>query len=206
MFSLSSLGLKATDIKILLSMYFIIAIVSFLIMCTLYIVKSVGLYYMAEQIGLNKKWYVFFPFFSDVKLSELSHLNNGGKKSNALSVIHIFLSIFAVIGLASFAVGFVDTVFIADKALLNGKAYDTSAIEPLIIPAIIVLIGSVLRIIYAVLFYICIYKTFKIFSLNQAVVYTVLSILFPILLPFFILSASKNKPIFVNKYNQSGNI
>ncbi len=203
MFSLSSLGLKASDIKILVSMYLVVGFIEFLILSVLYIVKSVGLYYMSEQAGIKKKWYAFVPFFSDITIFELSHLYESKKSSKALSILHIFSSILIVLGLGSIIVGFVDTVFIADKALLNGKSYDISAIKPLIIPAIVFLLGIILTIIYFVLFYIYIYKIFNTFTSKNAGFFTVLSILLPFLLPFFLISASKNKPIFISQSNSN---
>jgi len=47
---------------------------------------------------------------------------------------------------------------------------------------------------YAVIYYIALYKIYRIFAENNAVLYTILSIVIDVTAPFFIYFASKNEP------------
>jgi|GEM_PF-1574173 hypothetical protein len=67
-------------------------------------------------------------------------------------------------------------------------------------------IGTLLAIAYAVLYFVALYKIFKIFSENNAALFCVLSIVINVTEPFFIYFSSKNQPnlAIFNEGNSDG--
>ncbi len=193
MFSLSSLGLNSFNIKALVLLYSLVALILFFLAAVLYIMKTLGVYNMSETAELNNGWFSFFPFFFDVKASQLANLKNRTKKNNAFLTVHILSCVFGVLGFIACLYSFVDTVFIADKALLAGKTYDVAAVKPLIIPFVLMGIALFFKLIYVIIGYVYFYKILSNFSRQNALLITVISIVLPILIPVFLFSVRNNR-------------
>ncbi len=210
MFSLSSLGLVPETIKILFVFYFIFGLVSVILSLTLYVLMAVSVYKMSKPFGFRGRWFAFVPYFSDYAYGRLAGATIK-QKSDFLAKLLLFLNIIAsaffMISALLCSLSVIDLVFAADDALLNNQALDTASLKTFIVPLLFMAVAVVLSLIYKIVYLVCTYKIFKIFSSQNAVLYLVLSIIFPFLLPVFLFINKDNKPQLQDEpYNISENI
>ena len=199
MFSLTKAGVAAGDIKVIVTMLFIIAVFSTFISFMLSVANALGIYEMTKTLGIKSKWFAFFPFFQSVALGKLADCAKGTPRTffrRMLIILNVLYFALFLIGICAFLLGFVDTVFAADKILTNNGTIKASILSSLIAPGIILFAGAVVHLVYRIVYYIALFRIFSAFVPNSAVVYTVLSILFPFLAPIFLFFIRKNKPIF----------
>lgn len=198
-FSLTEAGIKSADIKVIVTMIFVILLFGSFISFMLSVVNSLGLYEMTKTLGIKSKWFAFFPFFRSVAFGKLADCAKGTATSffrKILLILNVMYFSLLIIGLVGFHLGFVDTVFKADEILLKNGTVNVSVLSPLLVPVIIIGISLVIYLIYRVFYYICICRIFSAFAPKKAVVYTVFSVLFPFIAPLFLFFIRKNKPVF----------
>ena len=198
-FSLTEAGIKSGDIKVIVTMIFVIVIFGAFISFMLSVVNSLGLYEMTKTLGIKSKWFAFFPFFRSVALGKLADCAKGTPTTffrKILLILNVMYFSLLLIGIVGFHLGFVDTIFKADKILLKNGTIKESVLSPLLIPAIIIGISLVIYLIYKVFYYICLYRVFAAFVPNMAIVYTIFSVFLPFLAPIFLFFIRKNKPVF----------
>ncbi len=188
MYSLSSLGIDQTKIKALVLLYFILFVTVFLVSFCLSVLKKVGLYEMGKSLDVRKKWYAFFPFFSDIYIGKIASKNQGKNKSGfILLIFDILCKTVLLLGIIYFVTSFVGVAFKADEFTLSDKAVPTSVIKPLILPLVIIAFSGLLSVIYKILVYINFWKIFSVFT-RKATVYIIISIVLPFTLPVFVYS------------------
>ena len=158
---------------------------------------------MSSSLGLKNPWYGFIPFlnsFAIGRIAEKYQKKNGAKSAKfsvilltleivmaVLSVITLFSAVSTVIGVASFAAG-----YLADVTSSAGiGAYNIMSILWLVFAAFL-LVGVATA--YLVVYYIAFWRTCAVFDYKNASLYTVLSVFFSFLAPIFLFVIRKNKP------------
>ena len=199
MFTLTNAGISAGDVKLIIVMFFLIAVLTAFVALMLSVVNALGIYEMTKTLGIKSKWFAFFPFFRSVAVGKLSDCAKGKANTffrKTLLILNILYAALFLIGACGFFMGFADTVFEADKIITADGTVTADILSPLIVPAVIIGIGCAVFLIYKLFYYISLFRIFSAFVSQYAVLYTVLSVLFPILPPIFLFFIRKNKPVF----------
>ena len=197
MFSLSSLGLAPETIKILFVFYFILGLASSAMAVTFYVLKAVSVYKMSGTLGIRGRWFAFVPFFCDYaygRLAGAANKENPKKFAKLLLFFNIIASALITVSVLLFSLSFIDLIFAADEALLNSETLSIAALKTFIAPLVITAVALIVCLVYYIVYYVCTYKIFKIFAKENAVLYTVLSVLFTFLLPIFLFINKDNRP------------
>ncbi len=183
--------------------YFGIVLICAVVSFVIYFLNAIGLYEMSSSLGLKNPWYGFIPFlnsFAIGRIAEKYQKKNGAKPAKfsvilltleivmaVLSVITLFSAVSTVIGVASFAAG-----YLADVTSSAGiGAYNIMSILWLVFAAFL-LVGVATA--YLVVYYIAFWRTCAVFDYKNASLYTVLSVFFSFLAPIFLFVIRKNKP------------
>ena len=186
-----------------LFIYFGIILICSIVSAIIYFLNAIGLYEMSSSLGLKNPWYGFIPFlnsFAIGRIAEKYQKKNGAKSAKfsvilltleivmaVLSVITLFSAVSTVIGVASFAAG-----YLADVTSSAGiGAYNIMSILWLVFAAFL-LVGVATA--YLVVYYIAFWRTCAVFDYKNASLYTVLSVFFSFLAPIFLFVIRKNKP------------
>ena len=186
-----------------LLIYFGIILICSIVSAIIYFLNAIGLYEMSYSLGLKNPWYGFIPFlnsFAIGRIAEKYQKKNGAKTAKfsvilltleivmaVLSVITLFSAVSTVIGVASFAAG-----YLADVTSSAGiGAYNIMSILWLVFAAFL-LVGVATA--YLVVYYIAFWRTCAVFDYKNASLYTVLSVFFSFLAPIFLFVIRKNKP------------
>ena len=199
MFSLTNAGIMSGDIKVIVFMSCLIALLTAFISFMLSVLNALGIYEMTKTLGIKSKWFAFFPFFRSIAFGKLSDCSKGMANTffrKTLLLLNIlYFSVF-VTGICCFLLGFVDTVFAADIILTENGTITTKVLSSLYFPAVVIAVSFFIYLIYRVIYYISFYRILSAFAPSVAVLYTVLAIIFPFLAPVVVFFIRKNKPIF----------
>ena len=150
--------------------YFGIVLICAVVSFVIYFLNAIGLYEMSSSLGLKNPWYGFIPFlnsFAIGRIAEKYQKKNGAKSAKfsvilltleivmaVLSVITLFSAVSTVIGVASFAAG-----YLADVTSSAGiGAYNIMSILWLVFAAFL-LVGVATA--YLVVYYIAFWPVCK---------------------------------------------
>ncbi len=152
-----------------------------------YILQSLGVYTVAKRRGIGKPWLAWIPL-GDVwiigSISDQYQYVKLGKITNRRKVL---LTLY-ILELAALALIFGSVLgTIVNAAFSNGGAAVLGVGGMLL--GYIVLIGLVIAL--AVMLYIALYDIFRSCNPDSSVVFLILSILFPVTLPFFLFCNRK---------------
>lgn len=203
MISLTELGVKAADIKILVVLFSVCIVFTLLISFAFFILKALGIYEMSKTLGIKSKWFAFFPFFNDVAFGKLADC--GTKKQSEmfkyfLVAVRLVVTFLFFLGITLFSVNFVDTFFAADKLVNHGGNITKDILKPLVLPCNIIRISVFVLGIYKIIYLFAFIKISNIFSRKSSVLLFIMACLFPILIPIFLFVMRKNKPILPSAY------
>ncbi len=167
--------------NIFLATFFIGMIVLFVVLAisvTIYALYSIGLYKMAKKLSLPSPWMAFVPIASSYLLGLMAETPSFGKKTLKYSYILLILQ----------AVNFVVSILYS----LLTSLYMFHNFGGILILVYLIYFGTIIA--TNVFNYIALYRLFNIFSPQNAVNFTVLSILFSISTPFIVFSIRNNEP------------
>lgn len=211
MFSLTKAGIESSDIKMIVSMFFIGFLLVCLISLALRILNALGVYEMTKTLGIKSKWFAFFPFFSSVAVGKLADCSRGMATTffrKILLILDLIHGVILSLGIYLLLICSIDTVFAADKVLYKNKEITTEVASPLILPAVIICMSILVFFIYKVFYYIALWRIFRAFAPSSAILYFIISIFISFTAPVFIFLIRKNKPFFPRKnligYNNDG--
>lgn len=206
MFSLVKMGVDPSQIKTVVSLCFIMVALLVFIAFVLRIIKALGVYEMTKTLGIKSKWFAFFPIFSSLAFGKLGDCAKGRAITFFRKILLIlnllYLGIF-IVGLFSFFLGTVDTVFAADKVLYKELEITKDVASALVLPTVILCISAAVYLIYRIFYYIALWRIFSAFVPGFAVAYIIFSVILPFLAPVFIFLIRKNKPFFRNNYQSN---
>lgn len=165
-----------------------------------FILRAVGLYKMSKTLNIRNGWIAFIPFFSDYTLGKISdkYKNPLTEKISGMGLAMAILGALTSVAAAVYVISWLE--FIERMLRLYGfENLDSDMVEAEIFYqsislAKILLIIFAAGITYAVIYFISIWRLFKIFSPMNATVFLVLSIFIPFLMPVFIFAVRNNIP------------
>lgn len=188
---------------IMLSVFVIAFVLSFIIMLACYIFEAIGMYTISKKRGYNKPWLAFIPFANSYLFGAVTDNINAvnGKKSSfrvwllVLKIINTVISFaYSVLVLVPMLMFLIDYI---DYGYYGGLP------EMLIAATVIfAFIISAVSITYTILIYIALHKIFSCYSRKNAVMFTVLNILFGIA-PFILFAIRNNRPLTNAEYLNS---
>lgn len=188
------LGLEYSAVTSLVGLFIAAAVIVSVLWIIFFVLRAAAICDMSSAMGIKNPWYSFVPVLDGYAYGRLA---SRGKKS-ALSVIYALLQV-AVTVLALWVVvamvfGWIDLLFAADKALAAGEKIPSESFIPIskvILPLFLLGAAALARKVVDI---ICTCKVFAIFEPDRVIVYTVISVVLPFMLPIFLFSAKNNKP------------
>lgn len=176
--------------------FFNFFIAAFSIVC--YVFRSLGVMGMMKQFGMDRPGMAFIPFYGDYlfgKVAEESSLRINGKKPMPFGKILLFGKV--VCGV--FTLILPPIWFVLGMSAGASSAADGTTIIVVFVCVVIMwavaLVVNLTSIALAVFEYIALYKVYKCFTPNNAVLFTVLSIVVSVTMPFLLFSVRNKEPL-----------
>lgn len=201
-------GEAISVVGVFLLVYFIIILGAMAISITMYLLQSFGLYKIGGTLKIENPWLAFIPVANIYMLGKIAEAapTVPGKKPRKYSTLLLWLSL-ATIGV--FIIGYIVIIIMA--VLTSGTAITMSestaamggAVVTVILAGIVwyaAIMGTTIT--YMVFYYIALHKVFKLFAPENAVLYTVLSIILGIH-PILLFIIRKKMPVFENQAYQT---
>lgn len=162
--------------------WFVLLIVAIFALCISlaeYLLFAFGLYRMAKNLGLPSPWMAFVPILSSYLLGLIAEKDSMGKRTLKYSWILIISQVVT----SAFAIVYY-FVIIASHVLGSVGFL-----------AIFILIYGALNIAACVLYYIALYRVYKIFDADNAPIFIILSIFFTISVPILVFVLRNRQPL-----------
>ena len=167
-----------------------------------YVFMALGIGGMMKSFGMPHPGCAFIPVYNAYllgKVAEESSVRLGDSKVKPFGKILLIMQI--VTSAASFLLGFGSCTVQIIQVLVTKTGPDSASglswifILPMLLIWIISIAIQIITIIYCVFYYIATYKIFKCFVPKNAVLFLVLSIVFPITTPFIFFFIRKKEPL-----------
>ena len=165
----------------------------------IYVLKAVGLMNMAKKCGIEKGWLAFVPFGHEYIHGRIAEkLEDGKPSSKRYSRILTGLSIALCAVYVLCAVACFWSLFAQMSAIHNNSGDFVFAISAFsFLPLSVALLAIV--VVYYVFSSIALYRIYKIFSPENAVLYLLLSIFISAASPIVILILSRKNPVCLKR-------
>lgn len=171
------------------------------------VAAAIGIYKMSKTAGLEYPWLSFIPVASSYTLGILAEkyrktpTEKPFKYSILLLVMHIIEKIVAIVFFVLFCFISVETVHtVISVAMYDGEIDPNMALA--LIPFFVLSLAVIFtELAFAVIRYIALWRVYSLFDGRNAVLYTVLSVLFGFLEPVFIFVLRNKQPVY-NPYEQ----
>lgn len=197
-FSGSAKGaLSGGILAVLFSVLMFAFLIGVAVSLVLWALKSIGICVMSEKEGLKNPWYSFIPFFSAFALGRLSA---GFKKKNGSVTKNrgkLLLTLNIVLAASLVLIMLVVFAGLIPIAVSDALGYQLTGPLIALLGVCLILYFAVfaLAVVYLVFTYISVYNIFLKFNNQMAVCFTVLSIVFPILMPIFLFVSRNKEPV-----------
>jgi len=169
-----------------------------------YLFSSFGQMGMAKKLGLAKPWLAFIPianYYQLGKIAERAPTEHPRKYGKILLILYlVVIALSFLIGVLAFMLGF--------EMGANGDAITTETLTPALAGKVILILLDyfaimVIAIVASVYQYIAIYKMFKIFSPDNAILFLLLTIFISYSYPIIVFILRNNTPKFGNADQQT---
>lgn len=145
-----------------------ISLLFFLISIALYVLMAVGLYNLAKTENTGNEWFAFIPILQLYIIGKI--LKEIKISTYTIPSLELVLPLAPV------------TLYVADAILR-------------IVPILGALVALILNIAFIVLYAIVMYNFYKRYKGDQTTVMTILSVIFPFMIPIFIFNLRNAKPL-----------
>lgn len=193
-------AIDAFGVKIDIKFFLIVIAIIVLARVFFWLIGAVGVCSLSKKEEIKAPKLAFIPFLYPFALGRLAEKCNQKEhsKSSKYSIWLVLLSILGVIFcLAFFVVLAISTVLIAQNVMDNlGKEADIVIIElfaPMKYVIILYFIAIALCISYLVLYFVALWRIYKKYAPNKAILLTILSVIFRFLSPAFLFMISVNQ-------------
>ena len=175
-----------------------------------YILTAVGYYAIANRRGIRHAWLAWIPFGRDWLLGSISdqYQQTARGRTKGKRKVLLTLSILTAVSCVVFFAGLFSMIFMA---VMDSMGYyvENSTLGLVTIGMLISMLAVLgLSIAQTVFYYMSLYDLYRAASPNNAVLFLVLGIFFPITTPFFVFFSRKKddgmippRPVF-NPYQQ----
>ncbi len=152
----------------------------------LYIFQSLGVYTLANRRGIRHPWLAWIPFGFVWILGSISDQYQYVAKGKVKNRRKLLLGL----GIGAVAI-YVFVIVVLIAALIMFGSMGAEAVSAILLMLFAVLVMWVLAIISLVYQYMCLYDLYNSCQPSNGVLYLVLSILFPVTMPFFVFACRK---------------
>lgn len=174
-----------------IGLYILILLFSLAIGLVFYLLEAVGLYKMGKTVGMSAPWMAFIPVLNVFALGKVAETPVDGKKPLKYGLILVILNIVNSLYSVYLVLDLVNRIVRAITYFDSMSLWETYS---LITAGGGYAFSSLLSIAYTVFYYIALYKLYRVFARDNAVLYLVLSIFFGIATPIIIFCL-RNKPV-----------
>lgn len=179
---------------ILLPVLLVSLTVGLLIGLVLYIFQSVGLYKMAKQCGLSAPWLAWIPVGNQVVLGQLAQRSCAAYGKHGLPYA-VLLPVGSVLsGILSLGSVSVMTVGIVELFADMWSGITPTGVGMVAAGGVLYVLCLVIAITTVVFQYMALYKVYRLFAPENATLYTVLSVLFSVVIPFLLFAVRNRQP------------
>lgn len=195
-----------------LAIYALIGIFSSIIGLVLFILKGFSIYEMSKRLGIKKAFLGFIPLVSVFAFGRVAekYQKADGSKSAKFGALLLILNILQYIVLIVFIVLVVIAAFeiynFAELAVLEDTVMELSMFASVIPVIISYFVLFSISLAFTILYYVAFFRVCKIFDDKDAVLFTVLSVVFSFLMPIFLFVIRKNKPVLYTEKMSSEEI
>ncbi len=175
---------EAVAVGVAFLIYFAVLLFSLALLIAMYLFFGIGLHKMGKTLGIEKSWMAFVPYASSYlmgKIAECAPVSEGKKRRKYSSLLlwwNIIVTAVYVVG----CVGILIAAVVSGMAVSATETTEAVAMAPIALILICLIWAMVLfaiAIVSSVYFYMALHKIYKIFSPDNAVAFTVVSIVVP---------------------------
>lgn len=184
------------------AVYGIVAICSLAVGLVFYLLQAFGIYGMSKKLGLCKPWLCFVPIINTYSFGSVaeSYKLKSGKKPAKLGIWLLVLNILQTLAIIALLVVFV-LLFAGILGVAESEGLDVTTARAelleVIIPFVVVyFITFAVSLTFKILRYVALWRIYDVFSKNTATLFLILSFLFPVLEPIFLVIIRNNPPMF----------
>lgn len=172
----------------ILGFYLVFVLVMMAFSVVAYVLHSLGLYSIAKRRGIHHPWLAWLPFGTEWILGSIGdqyqYVAKGKVRNRRKVLLGLELATYGAMIAMYVCVG---VVVVAGA--MNGAA--EAVVLPVLLMALFAIATVVLSIIFTVYVYIAYYNMFASCNPDNAVVFLVLGIFFPVTMPFFVFACRK---------------
>lgn len=172
----------------ILGFYLVFVLVMMAFSVVAYVLHSLGLYSIAKRRGIHHPWLAWLPFGTEWILGSIGdqyqYVAKGKVRNRRKVLLGLELATYGAMIAMYVCVG---VVVVAGA--MNGAA--EAVVLPALLMALFAIATVVLAIIFTVYVYIAYYNMFASCNPDNAVVFLVLGIFFPVTMPFFVFACRK---------------
>lgn len=191
--TLTDYGYTPEPFALLFIMFVLLFSVVAILAIIIYVIKALALYELSKTLKLKNDWFGFVPFLRNISCGNIASGKEKSRLGYVLVLFSVFCFVFSIAFLCIFGSCFINLIFEADSAMLEGLSQlpreALNSFNSAIISAVIM---CVFAIIYKILRIISEFKIYKKFAPSYALLYVILGIILPFLTPFFLFSIRKN--------------
>ena len=198
------MGVVVNGMNLALSMFLGVMAIALGTSLVFYLLESFGIYRMSQTLGIRSAWFSFIPVLQCYQLGKIAEALPDGKcrRISVILLITNLLSVLLGVILAVVYVAMVIHMIEFGFGVWNGFGYDFpeeyfySLLANWMVPLMMgMLVLSALSIAFTVFYFIALWRVYKLFSPESAIVFLVLSILFNVCGPILLFVLRKNSPV-----------
>ena len=165
-----------------------------------FILQAIGIYKMGKKLGVPAPLISFIPVVSSFAFGRIAnkYVKREGKKSANfgvwLLIFQISLYILLIASIVCLVISIISISGYAYSTISDGSEMKLEMFASFIPVIILYVVMLGIAITYQVIYYVAMWRIFSIFSVNNADLFLVLSVFFPIIAPIFIFIIKNNKP------------
>lgn len=163
-----------------------------------FIFNGFGIYRISKNAGIKAPWLAFVPIFSTFALGKIAekYVKRDGKRSAKfggwLLTLNILMFLLLIAFIVFLVIGIINIGVVADNAVTEDINLNLSDFAKFIPVVIIYFLVIGISIAYYVTYYVALWRIYAMLDNSNATLFIVLSILFSIVIPFFMFFSRKN--------------
>lgn len=192
------LGLSFQTVSSILGLFIAAAVIAAFIHIALLTLKAAAICDISYFLGFKNPWYAFVPVLSGYAFGRLATEDERSDRNTSplgvlLAILDLVFILLCVVVIAMALMGAVELIFDADKALAEGRDISAKSFDILSKAVFPLFLTGVVAVVRKIIYTVCTYKVFMTIARGRAVVFTVLSFIIPVLLPFFLYASRGGK-------------
>lgn len=184
---------------------------SMIVNLILFVISGLALFKMQKNLNLKNPWICFVPLLNIFAIGRVAQVfikkngMNSAKFGPILLIVYIIKMLCAAAFLVLFTVSLNEIILNASKAIENDVFMTLSMFSSLIPVIALYFVFFALAVTYDIIYFVALWRIFSVFCNENATLFTVLSIFFKFLIPFFLFFNRNREPKFTHEEREHGN-